>query len=323
MHDENGKVDPAKSAEPTRPRGSATSKRPARVSNDFEPNSKRPKTSANNDLDGLIDPALTSSFLPQQQAQPEPSLQEASRLMQSAADAIRLSTSEMNNVYGGTFFHPGQKVAPSANLDPRNQFERIPSPNDLDVKAEHESPVLQHSSTQLSNGTLVSPPDSTGDGVDFPDTANEGAQLATSPDGGDSTSPDQGGHIVTPSSASRHSSRQPKSVVRYVPDSFATKASSSKRSEEGNFQKHERRASSSAASTLTAVTDPSRRPSSNTSAMGDGSVAPMRKSSIEMKIPSARAASTDSVAVIDDADERLARELHAQWNGSVRRSTRP
>jgi F-box/leucine-rich repeat protein 10/11 len=323
VHDENGKVDPAKSAEPTRPRGSATSKRPARVSNDFETNSKRPKTSANNDLDGLIDPALTSSFLPQQQAQPEPSLQDASRLMQSAADAIRLSTSEMNNVYGGTFFHPGQKVAPSVNLDPRNQFERIPSPNDLDVKAEHESPMLQHSSTQLSNGTLVSPPDSTGDGVDFPGTANEGAQSATSPDGGDSTSLDHGGHIVTPSSASRHSSRQPKSVVRYVPDSFATKASSSKRSEEGNFQMHERRASSSAASTLTAVTDPSRRPSSNTSAMGDGSVAPMRKSSIEIKIPSARAASTDSVAVIDDADERLARELHAQWNGSVRRSTRP
>ena len=315
-------MDPAKSAEPTRPRGSATSKRPARVSNDFETNSKRPKTSTNGDLDGLIDPALTASFLPQQ-AQPERSLQEASRLMQSAADAIRLSTSEMNNVYGGAFFHPGQTVLSSVDLDPRHQFERIPSPTELDVKAEHESPVLQHSSTQLSNGTLVSPPDSTGDGVDFPGTVDDSARSATSPEVGNSTSPNHVGHIVTPSSASRHSSRQPKTVARYVPDSFATKTSSGKRSEEDHTQNHERRASSSAASTLTVVTDPSRRPSSNTSAMADGSVAPTSKSSTEMKIPGVRAGSTDSVAVIDDADERLARELHAQWNGSVRRSTRP
>jgi hypothetical protein len=63
-----------------------------------ETNSKRPRTSVNN-LEGLIDPALTSSFLPQQ-AQPELSLQEASRLMQSAADTIRLSTFKMNKVYG-------------------------------------------------------------------------------------------------------------------------------------------------------------------------------------------------------------------------------
>lgn len=319
MHDENGKVDPAKSAEPTRPRGSATLKRPAPVNNDFGTISKRPRTSANNDLEGLIDPALTLSFLPQQ-AQPERSLQEASRLMQSAANAIRLSTSEMNNAYGAQNSRSAQVVVPSAKSDVRT-FERMPLPHEPDVKAERESPVLHHSSTQLSNGSLVSPPDSTGNGLEFPSMTNDSMQTTTSPNSGGVTSPDLGEHIITPSSASRHSSRQPKNVDRYVPDSFVTKASIGRPSEDVQTQMQERRASSSAASTLTAVTDASRRLSSNTSGIVDTFAAPTN--TIEVKMASVRAGSTDSVAVIDDADERLARELHAQWNGSVRRSTRP
>lgn len=243
--------------------------------------------------------------------------------MQSAADAIRLSTSEMNNAYGPPLSRPGQVVVSSVNLDARNQFERFPSPIEPGVKAEHESPMLHHSSTQLSSGSLVSPPDSTGSGVDFSSVANDGTRAPTSPEGGSATFLELGAHVITPSSASRHSSRQPKNVDRYVPDSFVTKASIGRPAEEARVQTHERRASSSAASTLTAVTDTGRRLSSNTSGMVDGFMAPTKKPSMELKTPGVRAGSTDSVAVIDDADERLARELHAQWNGSVRRSTRP
>lgn len=322
MHDENGKVDPAKSAEPTRPRGSATLKRPAPITDDFETSSKLPRTSANHDLEGLIDPALASAFLPQQ-AQPERSLQEASRFVQSAVDAIRLSASEMNNAYGPPQSRPSQVVASSMSQEARNHFERIPSPSEPDVKAERESPLLQHSSTQLSSGSLVSPPDSTGNGLEFPSMTNDGMQTATSPDSRSAPSPDLGGHIITPSSASRHSSRQPKNIDRYIPDSFVTRASIGRRSEDGRTEIQERRASSSAASTLTAVTDASRRLSSNTSGIMDAFTAPTDMSSTEVKTSGVRAGSTDSVAVIDDADERMAWEVHAQWNGSARRSTRP
>jgi F-box/leucine-rich repeat protein 10/11 len=237
-------------------------------------------------------------------------------LMQSAADAIRLSIP----AYGSPHSRSTQVMVPSVKLDARD-FERMSSPNEPDVKAERQSPILQHSSTQLSNGSLVSPPDSTSNGLEFPSMANESMQTATSPNSGSATSPDLGEHVITPSSASRHSSRQPKNVDRYVPDSFVAKVNIGRRSEDVQDQMQGRRASSSAASTLTAVTDASRRLSSNTSGPVDAFTAPT--STIEVKTTALRAGSTDSVAVIDDADERLARELHAQWNGSVRRSTRP
>ena len=315
MHDENGKVDPAKSAEPTRPRGSASAKRPARVSNDFGTgaNTKRPRV--DNDFDSLIDPALTSTLLPQQS---QPDLHEASKLMQSAADAIRLSSSEMDNAFGSAFVRPNPGVALPTTVNTYQSFERIPSPSELDVKAEHESPVLQHSSTQLSNGSLVSPPDSTSNGIDFAAAADNVAKDASSPERS-AASPELGGNAITPASASRQSSRQPKNVDRFVPETFVAK-SSGRRSSESHTQKQERRASSSAASALTTVSDTSRRLSSNTSGMVDA--APVAKSTVEVKSLGDRAGSTDSVAVIDDADERLARELHAQENGLRRRSTR-
>ena len=234
--------------------------------------------------------------------------------MQSAADAIRLSTSEMNNAFGPAFARPSQALDLPASIEVHQDFERFPSPNEPDVKAEQDSPVLHHASTQLSNGSLVSPPDSTGNGPDLPKTA-------PSPDL-NNTSPGLGGNIVTPSSASRHSSRQPKNVDRFVPDTFVAKSGNSRRAEDTHAPKQDRRASSSAASALTAVTDGSRRLSSNTSAMIDTFVVPASKSSIEVKAVDDRAGSTDSVAILDDGDERLARELHAQENGLRRRSTR-
>ena len=239
--------------------------------------------------------------------------------MRSAADAIRLSSSEMNNAFVSAFARPPQDLGMPSSLDISPEFENIPSPNEpneLSVKAEHESPMLHHSSTQLSSGSLVSPPDSTGDDVNFTGMSNNTLKPATSPDGSDISPGHKGTDFNTPPSASRHSSRQPKIVDRFVPETFMPKGHS------GQSTKQERRASSSASSALTAVTDASRRLSSNTSGMVDGFVAPASQISIEVKPLNERAGSTDSVAVIDDADERLARELHAQENGLRRRSTR-
>lgn len=223
----------------------------------------------------------------------------------------------MNNAFGA-FARPNPGAALPTTLNTYQSFERFPSPNELDVKAEHESPVLQHASTQHSNGSLVSPPDSTSNGVDFLATTDSVAKDAPSPDDS-ATSPGLGGSAITPASVSRHSSRQPKNVDRFVPETFVAK-SGHRQPSDNHAQKQDRRASSSAASALTAVSDTGRRLSSNTSGMVD--VARDTKSTIHVKIPADRAGSTDSVAVIDDADERLARELHAQENGLRRRSGR-
>lgn len=67
VHDEHGRVDPAKAAEPSKPRGSTSSKRP-RLSDEHQ--SKKVKIEddyavfmPNNDIDAMIDPALMDPML--------------------------------------------------------------------------------------------------------------------------------------------------------------------------------------------------------------------------------------------------------------------
>ncbi|KAK5077943.1 JmjC domain-containing histone demethylation protein 1 [Lithohypha guttulata] len=63
VHDEHGRVDPAKAAEPSKPRGSTSSKRPVRLSDDHLP--KRQKTEDDFAVDAsVIDPALIGSIDP-------------------------------------------------------------------------------------------------------------------------------------------------------------------------------------------------------------------------------------------------------------------
>lgn len=73
MHDVNGRVDPVKAAEPSKPRGSSSSKRPARISDEHQSKKSRhendsenqyPVFMADQDIDAMIDPALMAPIDP-------------------------------------------------------------------------------------------------------------------------------------------------------------------------------------------------------------------------------------------------------------------
>src|SRR4051812_11182532 len=59
VHDEHGRVDPAKAAEPAKPRGSTNSKRPARLSDEHAHTEDDAEGAGDVEgMDDLIDPAL-------------------------------------------------------------------------------------------------------------------------------------------------------------------------------------------------------------------------------------------------------------------------
>lgn len=68
----NGRVDPVKAAEPSKPRGSSSSKRPARISDEHQSKRSRPEIEGEQyavfmpdpDLDAMIDPALMAPVDP-------------------------------------------------------------------------------------------------------------------------------------------------------------------------------------------------------------------------------------------------------------------
>lgn len=69
----NGRVDPVKAAEPSKPRGSSSSKRPARISDEHQAKRNRPDNDSepqypvfmtDHDLDAMIDPALMAPIDP-------------------------------------------------------------------------------------------------------------------------------------------------------------------------------------------------------------------------------------------------------------------
>lgn len=69
----NGRVDPVKAAEPSKPRGSSSSKRPARISDEHQAKRNRPENDGepqypvfmtDHDLDAMIDPALMAPIDP-------------------------------------------------------------------------------------------------------------------------------------------------------------------------------------------------------------------------------------------------------------------
>lgn len=118
--------------------------------------------------------------------------------------------------------------------------------------------------------------------------------------------------------ASRHSSRQPKHIERFVPENNKSPSKVHQKAE-----KNQRRASSSATSAHTIIsTTKSRRSSSNTSATTHqvGMMAMKRPVSRDTSIRPVSRGSTVQESETD-ADERLARELQAAENGLRRRTS--
>ncbi|KAK5946355.1 JmjC domain-containing histone demethylation protein 1 [Knufia obscura] len=74
VHDEHGRVDPAKAAEPSKPRGSASGKRPARISDEHQHKKVKSENISHDDnypvfmpepdIDAMIDPALMAPIDP-------------------------------------------------------------------------------------------------------------------------------------------------------------------------------------------------------------------------------------------------------------------
>jgi F-box/leucine-rich repeat protein 10/11 len=164
--------------------------------------------------------------------------------------------------------------------------------------------------------TLVSPPTSLADEMDIHDQVDgEGEHAAA---------------LYTPSSGSRHSSRQPRQVERYMPEVHFVKTTKPA----GNPQQPARRSSFSAASTTVqkstpgASSGPRKSASRPSSSHGKNSMSP----SVEKKFERHAASSTSpsqhnrgTKLADDDADAesmRLIREIQEQEFGLRRRAGR-
>ena len=278
MHDELGRVDPGKAAEPSKPRGSANAKRPARLSD--EHTSKRSKELAeptdntvaspsmfqSGSFDhSLIDPALTA----ENDMPIDPSLANIGNLMAPAFDAMQFSTQALAQNDSGDkdalpYLPPETKeTAEEIAIDPMlDQLIEDVTPGEAYVKAEQNF-IDKDRSTSLQSApslaslspktdqheppaTEMSPPVINGN---HPRTSIESNTESVDPS------------FYTPMSASRQSSRQPKAVDRYVPENARISP---------KVIKTDRRASSSVGSSgptapSTSSDAKSRRSSSNTS----------------------------------------------------------
>jgi hypothetical protein len=201
----------------------------------------------------------------------DPSLRPAIQQLQAAADAMTQSAHEMHEAAGpdlqtdnSATDNPAEiptQAKLTIHVDPQPQ---PPTP----IKTEPHPIPLATSSSQISANSLVSPPDSLRNDHDDHDTffatstsipsgidmnksvemTNGEANSSTSSSNDSSSNP-----LQTPkSAASRHSSRQPKPVDRYIPDAVENNVKHIPVSAEHKaIKKEARRASSSGASITT------------------------------------------------------------------------
>ncbi|ERF72837.1 hypothetical protein EPUS_04272 [Endocarpon pusillum Z07020] len=348
IHDENGKVDPYKAAEPSRPRGSTSTKRPARLSDEMS-SAKKPKVDKTEDdtiLIGQAQSALAEAFHEQAvedddfNALIDPSLQPAIQQLQAAASVMTQSAQEMNEAAGPdqkpetssidalSVEAPLQQAKLTIHIDPQLQ---APSTS---IKTEaHPVAGLATSSSQISANSLVSPPDSLhndGEDVFSPHITNhnnphvnksvEGINHHEDEEEGGSSNDSTtstSNPLQTPKSAgSRYSSRQPKPVDRYVPDPLTVSqhpGTGIKHTPNATVanKKEGRRASSSGASLVT--TSNSKSNSNFNLSRGHGSSGKPRRASSHATSSSttSAAASTTTVSLpfVAAAQQREQKEV--------------
>jgi F-box and leucine-rich repeat protein 10/11 len=266
-------VDPSKAAEPTKPRGSTSSKRPARLSNDEIP-AKRGRldsetSNKNNSFPrDMLDPALFAD------------IPNSSESMGGIARSESL-----------TSHHRNEARRSSASAYVKRDPDQYPSPE-----------------------TTFRPTIELGSGYIVPEHAiDDASEFAR--------------HVTPHPSASpvsqRHSSRQPKTVDRFVPDAH--------RSPSKTRVSVARRASSAVSGHTIVATAKSRRSSSNTSTtLHNGGSTLLSKDlggSIDASgnhLAQARPGSRGRESTAEselDADEKLARELQAEEHGLRRRQS--
>ncbi|EXJ91308.1 hypothetical protein A1O1_04418 [Capronia coronata CBS 617.96] len=295
VHDENGRIDPAKAAEPSKPRGSTSSRRPARLS-DGSMQSKQERIDEDM-LDDMIHPSSLD--------------RDASRIVNEAIedDSITPAPQDHTEINGDTT-GPGVDQTEAIIQQTNGNIDQESIPVDPALEAMTEAIKTEADS---------------GDKNAFHATAEETSpalksNIVFSTPGlvksGSSVNGDYSGQS-NPLPPSRHSSRQAKQVERYTPED---KRSPSKATPKP--QRTDRRASSAASAQTMVTSVKSRRSSSNTSGtihqmaniMARGS--PSRENWAR---PVSRGSTGGESDV--DADERFARELHAAENGLRRRTS--
>ncbi|KIX03712.1 uncharacterized protein Z518_07265 [Rhinocladiella mackenziei CBS 650.93] len=301
VHDEYGRIDPAKAAEPSKPRGSTSTKRPARLS-DESAHIKKARMDIDS-LDDLIDPALTNGDVSQTATE---AVEEDFHTPGPFND--NENHVEVNGAYPAQNATFGEQSAKDVGVehvpvDPALEAMAAPAPEQLTIKTEVD---------QVEEGNLT-------DAGDLDSIASKRNTTFSTPGpirtGSSVNGDDSGGANPTP--RSRHSSRQPKQVERYTPED--------KRSPIKSYPKpqpNDRRASSAASAQTMATSVKSRRSSSNTSGTTHQMAGIMARRSASREV-SARPVSRGSTGGESDldADERFARELQAAENGLRRRTS--
>ncbi len=300
MHDEYGRVDPAKAAEPSKPRGSSSSKRPSRPSDENGPN-KRAKTS-DDALDDLIDPALTNGDTAVFGAEAvEESFHTPGPFMDNDHDDSEDAIPMLNGRTDPQLTDDDGPDTPP--VDPAFTAIAVETAETVDIKMEHDQ----------ADTIVVG-----GDVTESVASRHDSAFATPVPiKNGSSVNGDHSA-IATSTPGSRQSSRQHKQVERYTPED--------KRSPSKTYPKpprSDRRGSSAASAQTAMMSEKSRRSSSHTSStlhqMARVGMLAGHSASIEA---SARPNSSGSTAESDvDADERFARDLQAAENGLRRRTS--
>lgn len=368
IHDELGRVDPSKAAEPSKPRGSATGKRPARPSDEHgSPGFKRPKLdngvtpsdpetmlvnqaqsalaaewndeqNGQVDFNSLIDPALMDT--PSGPPQPaQPILGDAIQQLRAATDAMTKSTKDMTaSRASGTENSPMPPVAPETEVpftqDDLSTDYKLPELPQADSPSMTQPALvtMPSASSQTPAGSLASPPDSLLHDPGFSPTGIASVELNKSVETNGGGSESSGNPLHTPNSASRHSSRQPIQIGRYVPD--AVTGSEKPTADDVKHEKpvsedtkYARRASSSGASALTSLDGKSRRSSNVSIRSGRMSTAPMSQT-IKAESPAtqsrrvSRARSSFGAPEMDEESLKLIRALQQEDLGLRRRGGR-
>lgn len=296
VHDQFGRIDPAKVAEPSKPRGSTTAKR-ARPSDESGQN-KRARTDVDS-LDDLIDPALMSADVSQM-------------INEAAEEDFHTPRPIINEAEAEA---TGGDKKPAADYDSAAPDDGYSMPVDpaleamtaiVDGPMTIKSEVDQADKNTLMDSAVADSISSKQDAFSTPGPAN----LPSSVDG------DLSGAIN--STGSRQSSRQPKQVQRYTPED---KRSPSKPCPKP--ARNDRRASSAASAQTIVTSVKSRRSSSNTSGTTHQIAGIMTSRRSASREATARPISRGSTGGESDmgADERFARELQAAENGLRRRTS--
>jgi hypothetical protein len=285
------------------------------------------------DFDSLIDPALmmTTPSAPPPPQSNQPLLGDAIQQLQAATDMMRQSTQDISTASRQSTAQPSRieptsTAAATYSTDKEDQQPGIPAQPEF-VGASHSMSIaMAPTSSQTPVGSLASPPDSLIHDAGSPPTETNRTEVNRSiemfADGSDSSA----NPLHTPKSASRHSSRQPKQVGRYVPEAASSTVKQPKKPAS-------RRASSSTVSTLTSIDEQTLRSSSRASTAQPTVAATTRAAKTQVKAESPasvrRGASTiprgRSSIGTDDMDEeslKLIRALQEQEFGLRRRSTR-